>query len=68
MGNGVNRGDYYKRLARQREKLFGKLSAIIIGLHMVDAPICTIMRVVRVAKAVERSMRVYQIMSLLEEI
>jgi len=68
MGNGINRGDYYKRVARQRERLFKKLSAVIVGLHMVDAPIDTIMRVVRVTRRVEKSMRSYQMLALMEEI
>jgi len=68
MGSGINRGDYYKRVSRQRERLFKRLSAIIVGLHMVNAPIDTIMRVVRVTRRVERSMRSYQMLSLMEEL
>lgn len=68
MGNGINRGDYYKRLARQRAKLFAKLSHTIVSLHLANAKIERIMRVVELARRVERSWRVYEMMALTEEL
>ena len=68
MGNGINRSQYYKRLARQREKLLARLFNIIGQLHLVGGSMTSIERVVRVARRVERSMREYQCLALLEEI
>lgn len=68
MGNGINRSQYYKRLARQREKLLTRLFFIIGQLHIVNGSLTTIERVVCVARRVERSMRQYQCLALLEEL
>lgn len=68
MGNGINRSQYYKRLARQREKLLAHLASIVLQLHMASGSMSSIERVVVVAKRVERSMRIYQSLALLEEL
>lgn len=68
MGNGINRSQYYKRIARQREKLLTRLFFIIGQLHIVNGSLTTIERVVTVARRVERSMRHYQCLALLEEL
>jgi len=68
MGSGINRGDYYKRLARQRERLLSRLFNVLGYLHINSASLEVIGRVARVARRVERSMRQYQLLALMEEL